>query len=105
MSTVTASVVPDVRVTESDPLSSAPVGILTVVAPPSIVPFVTLTGTTIVNGAPVRTVALNPPSPAGTRETVIGKGSTALPSRYSPVSDDSPENTLSGRLLSSLSNR
>ena len=52
MSASIAALVPAMRVTCSAALRTAPAGMVTVVAPPSMVPLVTLTGSTMSNGAP-----------------------------------------------------
>ena len=105
MSAVTAAVVPVVRVAVTVPLSTAPTGILSVVAPPSMLPFVTLTGSVIVNGAPAGTVALNPLFPTLSRETARTIGSTELSCTSRIPSAESPSNTPSGRLLNRLLGR
>ena len=102
MFTETASVVPGVRVTVKVSLSTLPIGIVTLVAPPFILPFVTVIGTTISNGAPVGATALNPSTPTFSNDTGRGNGSTVFPPRESVVSEVSPSKMPSGRLLKSL---
>ena len=96
---MTALVVPDVRVTVRAELSTLPVGIVTEVTSPLILPFVTLIGKTTENGAPVGIVALNWLSPTFSRVTVRGTGSTALLERVSNNSEDNPSKIPSGRLV------
>ena len=100
---MTGAVVSAVRVTDSVVvLSTAPAAIVSVVAPPVMLPFSTLTGSTSSNGAPAGALALNWPSPADTRDTLSGRGFTVLLLRLSLVTLDSPANTPSDRLDSRL---
>ena len=86
-------------------LSTLPAGIVSVVAPPLILPFVTLIGSTVAKGAPVGATALNCPSATFCSETVIGNGATTLSPMNNDVRFGNPENTPSGNSLSWLLNR
>ena len=82
ISTVTAAVVPEVRVTSSMSLSTLPFGIVTVVTPSVRLPFATVTGSTISNNAPAGATALNCPDATLSNETANGIGFTLfLPNR------------------------
>ena len=80
MSAVTAEVEPALRVTDTEALETMPAGIVSVVSL-SISPLTTLMGNVRANGAAVGATALNPPRPAGSRDTATGRGSSGLPSR------------------------
>ena len=95
---------PSVRVTVRVSLSTLPMGMLILVAPPSMLPFVILNGSTISKGAPVSATALNCSTATFFSETVRGIGSTALPLRKRYSSAVRPLKIPSGRLLKSLSN-
>ena len=77
--TVTASDVPGVGITVRSPLSVLPAAIVMVVAPPSMLPFVTVTGSTILKGAPVGAVALNWFPPTFSRDIVMDKPTVLSP--------------------------
>ena len=76
ISTVTAAVVPVVRLTVREELSVLPLEIVMLLAPPLILPLVMVSGSTISKGAPVGTVALNCPSATFSNDTVRGRGET-----------------------------
>ena len=99
ISTATANGVPDVCVTVSGWLSRLPLGIVMLLAPPLMLPFITLSGSTISNGAPEGATALNCPFPIFSKETVRGSGFIRLLCRSSDVSAVSPSKIPAGRLL------
>ena len=76
-----------------------------VVAPLLMLPFVTMSGSTISNGAPVGATALNCPSATFCSDTVSGKGPTVLWPRERVVSAVSPSKTPAGRLIKPLPGR
>ena len=80
ISTLTGNVVPGMRDTLMTSLSVLPAGIVTVVAPLSIVPLMTAIGRIISDGALVVAVALNWPSPTFVSETIIVLESSNEPS-------------------------
>ena len=103
--TVTSPDVPVVRLTVSTALSTCPVEIVTVVAPVARLPLETTTGSTISNGAPVETTALNAPVPTASRDTGNSNGSTALPCNERVVSSVNPAKILGGKVDNLLLSR
>ena len=100
--TVTAAVVPGVRVTVKISLSTLPTGIVMFVVPPLMLPFVTVIGRTISKGAPVGTTALNWFSLTFSSEILIGSGLTVLSVKSRRVRLVRPEKMLSGNELKLL---